>query len=68
MALLTGNNLKFMESETQSGEASSPQGHQPLRTRIQAPASQPSGILEMEDYMLCEQTFKIPQHNPRKVC
>lgn len=24
-------------------------------------------MLEMEEYMLCEQTFKIPKHNPRRL-
>lgn len=66
MALLSGTNLKIMESETQRERKPVPLGHQPLRTGTQVPASRPSGILEMEDHMLCEQTPKTPQHNPRR--
>lgn len=46
MALLTGNNLKIMESETQREKKPVPLGHQPLRSRTLVPASQPNGILE----------------------
>lgn len=68
MALLTGNNVKIMESETQRRGSHFHRitSHEGLESRPLPPS--PVESWRWEDHMLCEPTSKISQQNPRRFC